>query len=220
MTYDLIVLTLSKNDSIRRMTQHCINTCVADAEVHGHRVNVIVVESGEPTVYDKVDTFVNYEGFFNYNRALNEGLKHRIGDIQIMANNDLVFCEGWSKVGPTMKASGYLSASLLDSRIHRFFKINNMAYEGYTIGMQFTGWCLFADSKVWDIIGDLDETHHFWFSDNMYAKQLEDAGIAHALMAIGYVEHLGSVTHKTMDKATQRKYVTDEIAKYRANAKI
>lgn len=106
-----------------------------------------------------------------------------------------------------MKANHYLSACALsnDDR-QKHCKRGNIAYEGYTIGLQMAGWCIFTDNVLWDIIGKLDEKYIFWFSDNAYAKQLEDAKIKHALICSVFVEHLGSKTLSRQERRIQSYY--------------
>ena len=107
MTYDLIIV--SKSDgTLFKLTENCIKTARKD----NVDLNIIVVETGKPYKYD-VDKIIQYEGEFNYNRALNLGLKYAKSDIQILANNDIMFGEGWSKIGSLMRSNGYLSASAL-----------------------------------------------------------------------------------------------------------
>src|SRR5665648_800354 len=105
MTYDLIIVSQSSPDLIH-MTQNCIDSALADTK----DINVILVESGQPYKYENVNKFIEYNGVFNYNRALNLGLKHAKGDVHILANNDLIFKPGWSKIGELMKLNGYHSA--------------------------------------------------------------------------------------------------------------
>ena len=176
MSYDLIIVSQSIGNLIK-ITENCI----ASARQDNTELNVIVVETGNPYDYD-VDRIIKYEGEFNYNRALNMGLRYARSDVQILANNDIVFNKGWSKIGDIMRANDYLSACALsmDDR-QRWFKRGEVAYEGYNIGYQMAGWCIFTDKRLWKIIGKLDETHKFWFSDNAYAQQLINKNIKHAL---------------------------------------
>lgn len=201
MTYDLIIVSQSKGNLIQ-MTQNCIDSARRD----NADLNIIVVETGNPYKYD-VDKRIEYNGEFNYNRALNIGLKYAKSDIQILANNDIIFHEGWSLIGPVMKANNYLSACAL-SEDHRqsSCKQGYHAYEGYKIGVHMAGWCIFTDKLLWEKIGKLDESYKFWYSDNVYAKQLITAGIKHALICSVRVDHLGSQTLSQLPRSTQRLY--------------
>lgn len=209
MNYDLVIVAASRDEELKRMTQQAINTCLAD----NVPVNVILVETHEKTAYHNVNKTIMYEGEFNYNRALNIGIKAGKGDIVIMANNDILFQRGWSTIGQTMIDNDYLSASALSNDYRqRPFKRGNFAYEGYLIGRQLTGWCIFAQRKLFDIIGKLDEGVRFWYSDNLYADQLQAKGIAHALICNVTVLHLGSRTLSKTDHIT-RKILTNAEGK-------
>lgn len=207
MTYDLIIISASLDKECISNTQNTINTAIADSK----KVNVIVVETFKKHEYNHVNQYVIYEGEFNYNHALNEGLKYRKSEFQILANNDILFKPGWSRIGHIMRTNEYLSASALSNDFRqRCFQRGSFAYEGYTIGFQLAGWCIFTDKKLWDKIGTLDEKHMFWFSDNVYAEQLKAKNIKHALICSVQVDHLGSRTLKKQDSKTQLLYTFQE----------
>lgn len=169
-------------------------------------MNVIIVETGKKVTYNGVDIIVEYKGPFCYNRALNQGLNYCKGDIHVLANNDLIFRPGWSKIGDLMLLNGFGSGSALseDPR-QRGFQRGDYAYEGYNIGSHLTGWCLFATKETIQKIGKLDETFDFWYSDNVYAEQLRKAGIRHGLFCNVEVDHITSVTLKTLPYREQRR---------------
>jgi hypothetical protein len=207
MTYDLIIVASSTHRDLIRNTQQTIDTCIADTA----NINVILVETGTKYEYNNVNQYIEYKGEFNYNHALNLGLKKAKSDIQILANNDIIFHPGWSVIGDLMRSNNYLSASALsaDNR-QKYFKRGNFIYEGYYIGFQLAGWCIFTDKKLWEKIEKLDESHKFWFSDNMYVDQLKTKGIKHALFCCIQVDHLGSQTLKKLDSRKQIKYTHAE----------
>jgi hypothetical protein len=207
MSYDLIIISQSAG-SLISVTQNCINS----ARVDGADLNIIVVETGQPFKYD-VDKIIQYNGPFNYNRALNMGLKYAKNDIHILANNDIIFHPGWSQIGERMKANGFHSACASPSH-QAIFKHGDYYYEGYQIEYILTGWCIFVDRYCIEQIGKLDETCSFWYSDNLYACQLKAAGIKHALFANCHVDHLLSRTLKKQPSRLQRQYQMGELAKY------
>ena len=189
------------------MTQDAIDSCLAD----GADVNVILVETYRETKYKGVNTYIFFNGEFNYNHCLNLGLAHRKGDIQILSNNDVVFQPGWSTIGDTMKYYGYLSASALSNHPRqRLFKRGDYAYEGYEICLYVTGWCLFVDDRVWDLIGPLDTTYQFWYSDDAYVGQLKHKHIKHYLICNVVVNHYISRTLMKTDRATRVKLTNAE----------
>lgn len=201
MTYDLIIVSKSKGDLIK-VTQNCIDSARKD----NADLNIIVVETGDNYPYH-VDKIINYQGEFNYNRALNIGLQYAKSDYQILANNDIIFYPGWSKIGDIMYVNEYLSASALSNdQRQRICKRGNVAYEGYNIGLHITGWCIFTAKELWPKIGKLNETHRFWYADNVYADQLIKAGIKHALICSIQVDHLGSQTLQKLPRNVQQLY--------------
>ena len=206
MKYDLIIVTQSKGDLIQ-MTEQCINS----ARIDGADLNIIIVETGQPYKYD-VDRIIEYNGEFNYNRALNLGLKYVKGDIHILANNDLIFHEGWSQIGELMRLNNFHSASAR-SQSSKFPKAD-LVYEGYEIGSLLTGWCIFMDRYCHSMIGSLDESVSFWYSDDLYALQLQEADIKHGLFCNVQIDHITSRTLIKQNPRIQRKYQIGEVGKY------
>ena len=206
MKYDLIIVARSTTERLKAMTQNCIDTALAD----GADVNVVVVEtSAFLHQYRNADKVLHYFDRFNYNRCLNHGLKYACGDIHILANNDLVFTQGWSQIGPLMQANDIDSACALDSK-HKF-ESGDHIYLGYRIGLELAGWCIFVTRDCMNKIGALDESYEFWLSDNNYAEQLINAGMRHGLFCNIRVNHIGSTTLKTMPWSEQRRLTVKAI---------
>lgn len=218
ISYDLIIVACSKSQELVNITQRCIDSCLED----GADMNVILVETNGKRclAYRDVDYNLLYEGDFNYNRALNLGLTKATEDIHILANNDIVFESGWSKIGQQMKDNGYLSASALSEDIRqRHCRRGDWIYEGYTVGTHVTGWCLFVDRECIKKIGKLNETFEFWYSDNIYADQLMQAKIKHGLFCNIFVNHVTSVTLKTLSPQMIRRFSIGNLGKYKALSK-
>jgi hypothetical protein len=206
MTYDLIIVSQS-TPALIPVTQQCIDSARQD----GAELNIIVIETSNPYKYD-VDKIIEYNGEFNYNRALNIGLKYAKNEIHILANNDLIFHPGWSIIGESMKANDYHSASAMEGK--QRFQRGDFVYDSYAIENGMNGWCIFIDNYVLEKIGKLDETMTFWYSDNLYALQLKTAGIKHGLFTNIQVDHLGSRTLKMKSTQMQRKYQIGELQKF------
>lgn len=213
MIYDLIIVAYSSNSNLIKVTQNCIDSIRSECD------NIIIVEIF-PIKYDYKDCLViPYEGIFNYNRALNLGIEYSKGDILILANNDLIFYPGWSQIGPLMIANGFGSASALSQfHIKKGIVAGDYIYEGYAIELMITGWCIFTLRSTIEKIGRLNEDFDFWYSDNMYAEQIRNAGIRHGLFCNVRVDHLTSATLKTLPHRKQRKYIFDNIRKYKQYA--
>lgn len=208
MIYDLIIVTKSSTEIIP-ITQRCIDSALEDTK----DINVIIVETGELYRYNNVNEFIEYKGEFNYNRALNMGLSHVTGDVYILANNDLVFHPGWSKIGELMRLNGYHSASAIGGHQKQFQK-GDFLYEGYHVSIILNGWCIFLDKFCLDKIGSLDEACRFWFSDNLYGCQIRAAGIKHALFCNCRVDHIASQTINRQGSHLKHDYQIGESRKY------
>ena len=203
MYYDLIIVARSSTPALIQMTQNCINSAGAD--------NVILVETGDGFNYSGVDKVVDYEGQFNYHRALNMGLEFVKGDVHILANNDIVFHE-WKTIGEDMIYNGFDSASAWFNG-SRFMQ-GEYIFEGYNIAEHLLGWCIFITSEGLKKIGRLSEDVDFWYSDNIYAEQLKRARLRHGLFCNVRVDHIGSQTLQTMPIKLKRHYSIDQLVKY------
>ena len=210
MKYDLIIVSKSTPE-LKKFTLQTITTARQDKA----DLNVIIVEtSGKKVDYPGAE-IVMYKGQFNYNRALNLGLAKAKGDIHILANSDLVFCKGWSQIGQQMKINGFDSASALsEDRRQSAFKRGDWIYPGYEIGIHLTGWCIFVTKECIKKLGSLDETFEFWYSDNVYADQLQANNLRHGLFCNVQVNHVTSVTVRTAPAADQRRYTREATTRY------
>lgn len=212
MKYDLIIVTLSSKKRLIEITQRCIDSARQD----GAELNIIVVETNPIAhEYQNIDTLVKYKGEFCYNRALNEGLKYATGDVHVLANNDLIFHKGWSEIGELMLCNDYGSASALSSwHISKGMRQGDFIYPGYRIEYEVAGWCLFITRESMQKIGQLDESFEFWHSDNMYAEQLKAHDIKHGLFCNIRVDHLESVTLRSVSFRYQRRYTSGSVIKF------
>lgn len=210
MKYDLIIVSQSKDELIQ-VTQNCIDSALKD----GADVNVIIIEtSGQRIEFKGANDYVLYSGPFCYNRALNLGLERAKGDVFILANNDLIFHQGWSKMGDLMAINGYHSASAINGMQNKF-NLGNHVYDGYQISLTLTGWCIFMDRYCYETIGKLDESVSFWYSDDLYACQLRAAGIMHGMFCNCRVDHIASRTLKRQPSRVQRMYEIGEGHKFK-----
>lgn len=69
--------------------------------------------------------------------------------------------------------------------------------------------------KCIETIGKLDETFKFWYSDNVYADQIKEAGIKHGLFCNYRIDHVVSATLRTLDSRQQNEYTAREIGNYK-----
>lgn len=211
MKYDLIIVACSSSPRLIQITQDCINSALQDEA----DLNIIIVETFRETIYKNVNKVVNYEGQFNYNRALNQGLKYVKGDIHILSNNDVIFHKGWSTIGTDMQVNGFDSASAREGHRHRNFQPGNWIYEGYGIGIHVAGWCIFITKEAMQKIDRLDDRFEFWYSDNAYADQLIEHGLRHGLFCNVQVDHIVSATFRTKTKYEMMRYSMGSTADYK-----
>jgi len=208
MNYDLIIVARSSTERLKQITQNCINSAI----IGGNALNVVLVETFSATKYSGVDHYVTYNGLFGYNGALNKGLERASGDIHILANNDLIFHEGWHQIGEDMKNNGFDSASAWFNG--SCFEQGDYIYEGFGIAIHLTGWCLFITREAHEKIGKLNEEVEFWYSDNVYAIQLREHGLRHGMFCNVRVDHIGSQTLNTMSYRLKRQYSEGQIIKF------
>lgn len=213
ISYDLIIIAKSSTKALIDITQNCINSARADDA----DLNIIIMETEAVVPYERVSQTIFYDGDFNYNKALNLGLKYAIGNVHILANNDIIFHPGWSIMGYQMIENSYDSASALSAdRRQSGFQRGNYVYDGYSIGKHLTGWCIFITSEAYSKIGKLDESFEFWYSDDIYADQLRAAGLRHGLFCNVQVDHITSCTLSTLTPNLQRRYSVAATKKYKS----
>ncbi len=86
---------------------------------------------------------------------------------------------------PRCRGAGYKN--------HENFKSG--VYFGFRIGYEVAGWCITIRRHIFDIMGGLDTSTFFWYSDNNYAMQLKKSGYLHGLNADSLVTHLFGKSH-------------------------
>jgi len=184
---DVVMMSNAKSLEMQVMTQNAINSCIAGA--NSLPVNVIVMEQQPDVVYDHANVVCAPEEF-NYNAFANRGARYGLTNWIMVANNDLVFHDGWLHhllvadhpvVSP--KAPG-------DSR--QLDVTENEA--GYVNGRHFSGWCFMVTREVWKQIGGFDSDFGFWCADDSVVEQLKAIDVAPMLVPRSVVEHIRSVT--------------------------
>lgn len=202
MTVDIIILSNAKDEKLKAITQQAVDTChKSETDI---KFNIVVLEQQENVQHkDCVTGFV--EGEFNYNKFMNIGISLTSHQYIALCNNDLIFHKGWAtNIIKAMKENMLLSASpLCKDAQGRYFRGTRNVEFGYSNGKHLSGWCIFIDRLLIDIMGNIDEDFPFWFADNAYAEQLKANDIRHALVRDSLVTHLGSKTLKTNDEATK-----------------
>jgi len=203
MAIDILIIAATKNNSLKRMTQNAINSC----HNSGGDFNIVVIEThNKEAVYDYASMLycIQDATTFNYNRTINFGLKRTTNQYVGFFNNDVVFREGWAKeLLECMEESGALSASPrnpanVPRREQRYIT-------GYEVSYHVSGWAIVINRKLLDRISYLDEGVQFWFSDNIYVRQLKKHNIKHILCVRSIVDHIVSRTLTTLDDGLKNK---------------
>lgn len=204
MEIDVIILSYTKDESIHKMTNECIDSI--NNSTTAHTFNIILVETDKsgtfPYTQDNVTTIVPEEDF-NYNKFLNIGLKECKNEWILISNNDTVYHNGWlEKMLESHDIDNeILSMSPFDDiwHIHNTFDKATPIHYGHRVSYEITGWSILMNKKVLEIIGDFDEDFKFWYQDNDYAQNLLKHKIIHALITDSKVTHLLSRSHGLID---------------------
>lgn len=192
------VIMLSKASKYREslMTQKAIDSCIVGA--NGLPVNIIVMEGGVGQYHSAVT--IPKRGKFNYNQYANEGAALGKAEWIMVANNDLVFHDGW--LHNLVAAGNEVVSPHEPSDPRQKAMIENEL--GTQCGRHFSGWCFMIKRTLWEKIGGFDEDVDFWCSDDVVIEQVKAAGVTPMLVKDSVVEHLGSMTLKQQPDAAQQ----------------
>ena len=183
---DVVILSNSLSMRIHKMTQRTIDSCLTGA--NSLPVNVIVLEQQNVTY--KRATTVTAPGPFNYNRFANRGAMLGAAEWIMVANNDLIFHDGWLH---NLLAAGHPVVSPKCPRDPRQYEFTENI-TGYVTARHLSGWCFMIKRRLWQRIGGFDDCVDFWCSDDVVIEQLKQIGIEPMLVVDSIVEHLQSVT--------------------------
>lgn len=196
------------------LLENCITSLRnSEAEIS---FNVIVIESWKEITNKGQDVTLFYDQEnFNYNHALNQGLEICKNKWVILANNDLIFKSGFMfeilmahhKRPDILSFSPWNDMWAWHERTYasELEKPYPELIEGYRVCRELTGWCIVAKREIFDQIS-LSERVNFWYSDNVYADALIEAGIKHALATRSKVDHITSQTHQVSPLEAAQSY--------------
>lgn len=196
---DVIFLSDAKTTKLQGMTQNAIRTCVAGA--NSLPVNVIVMEQAPGLRYAHAETLPAHAEF-NYNLFANAAASKGSAEWIMVANNDLVFDDGWLHQLLAVNHPVMSPKSPEDIRQAHI----TVPTEGEQTAVHFSGWCFMIRRELWNKIGGFDEDFSFWCADDSVIQQVLAEGVKPMLVPDSIVHHLGSVTLKTLKKAQ-----TDEM---------
>ena len=219
MNIDFIFLSKTENIFFKNLLQGALKSLILSniPSINNFTINIIE-SSTKPIKLDfKHANIINFDkSIFNYNRAINLGLKHCKNDWICICNNDLIFDKNWiSNIKNIIdKEPDILSISPISPTHikHRnlYNKTTTPIYlEGYTTGLHVCGWCILVHKSIIDKIGTFDETFDFYFQDNDYAETIKKLNVRHVLATKSVVTHIQSQSSKKLDKRT--KFNTDRL---------
>lgn len=214
MQVDIVILSNGKTEELRKVTQQSIDTCIASDP--GIDFNIIVIEQNEDAAYRDCNVYY-CDDPFNYNKFLNKGVRLGTSPFICLCNNDLIFHTGWaSTIIEAMKKYNLPSACPVCPHVqpHRLSPMTEEIYFGYRNSYEMSGWCIMIRRDIMKIIGKIDEEFPFWFADNAYAEQLKSFNIPHGLVTKAVVEHIGSKTLNTLDKAYKDSITMDDAKRF------
>ncbi len=218
---DIIILSWAKNKELRKVTEDGIRTCI-DSEDNVN-FNFYVIESNSKITYDFPNTkTIHPKSKFGYHKYMNIGVREGKSKYVCLSNNDLTYEKGWAsgiirlmENNPQIKsASPWCPQTQGDNKDHI-----GMVYQGTRVRGELAGWCIFQQRSIYESIGELNEGVEFWFSDNIYADQLNHNKVMHALIPHSVVNHhadnLGKTGRTAIDEETQQKYMMGQEGKYK-----
>tara|TARA_R110002020_G_scaffold79050_1_gene198360 strand:+ start:3870 stop:4436 length:567 start_codon:yes stop_codon:yes gene_type:complete len=129
---------------------------------------------------------------FNYNKFLNYGFRNLVSKEKvIISNNDVVYEPGC--IDALFKSlDTYDSVSPVEQ-----YSDNNII--GYTSNNHIKGWCIGLNYKVYEQMGEWDESFKFWYQDDDYCSFLQKHSLNHALIGNAVARHLCSKSHSLVD---------------------
>ncbi|SDI90140.1 Glycosyltransferase, GT2 family [Pseudomonas flavescens] len=207
--FDVVILSFAKDEALRQVTEHCLDSLVASENPAKIRFRVWVLESNaDSPVYRQPGVTTLYPNtVFNYHAYMNLGIREGQAPYVAICNNDLSFHPGWaSELLEVFNGDpGVSSASPACSLHHprNGFALHSGVYPGYGVLREISGWCLVFRRSILDVIGELDERFYFWYADNDYALTLQSRGLRHVLVTSSVVDHLDSRTLSTHTSARQ-----------------
>jgi GT2 family glycosyltransferase len=226
---DVVIISWARNEELVQVTKDGINSLVENDE--GVTYHIYVVESNKDIKYEDMEEYqrkwmhtietVYTDETFGYNKYLNIG--RRLGNSPYVAlcNSDLTYEKNWAtNIINEMERHNALSASpwCPQTQGPNTPHLHNV-YVGYRVRGELAGWCIVQKRKIYEQIEDLNEGVSFWYSDNIYADEIQARGIKHILVPSSVVNHhefsLGK-TGSTLNDEEQKKITILEFNNYKS----
>lgn len=202
---DVVFLSNGAKARQRNMTQAAINSAIAGA--NSLPVNCIVVEQQPGVTYRNATTIRPSSPDFHYNRSANEGVRAGTADWVVIANNDLIFENGWLH---NLLAPRHPVVSPFNPGDRRQIDVEDLE-TGYQNGRHFSGWCFMVQRRLWLDWGGFDECVSFWCSDDVVVEQCRASGVAPMIVRDAVVRHLGSKTLSTLSSAHKEELTWKQV---------
>jgi GT2 family glycosyltransferase len=184
---DIVILSNGSTPNLRHRTQMAVDSCISGA--NGLNVGVAVLEQQPDAVYRRCAT-VHMPAQFHYNAFANFGAGRGSAPWIVIANNDLVFHDGWLH---TLLAANHPLVSPKCPRDERQSDITENTLGDIT-GKHLSGWCFMISRDLWERIGGFDQCVSFWCSDDVVIEQAKAEGVQPMLVPGSLVEHVQSQT--------------------------
>lgn len=204
---DVVILSNAKTPALKELTQQTIHTLMYSEKAG--TFNIIIIEQADVS-YPKTQT-IHIPGEFNYNQFANIGILKGRAPFICVANNDLLFQQGWFSEMMRQKASPVMSPKNPGDRRQADIRV---AEGGYEVGRHFSGWCFVIRRTTWEMIGGLDEDFPFWCADNATVEQLKAIHVSPVLVPNSLVRHLASQTLATLGQIEKEEKTTTQVRKF------
>ena len=204
---DVVISSKADTPKMRAMTQTTINTCISGA--NSLPVHIVVIEQCEGVRYRHAQTVYTADEF-NYNHFANRGAALGFAPWIMVANNDLIFRDGW--LHQLLAADHSVMSPKCPGDDRQKDITENTT--GYDTGMHLSGWCFMVSRQFWHEIGGFDEGFTGWCSDDVVVEQARAHGTPPMLVPGSVVEHLRS---ETLNRASNHDELTwGQITKFNA----
>ena len=212
MHADVVIVTKTATPQLRLMTEECLVSLGRSEAVPRYRPWLVETQPDVPD-YPSCWMVRPEPEPLNYNRYLNVGASHGVGEIIVFCNNDLLFQPGWLTAHLQVFAA-HPELATLGSKSPGYRpqeEFTSGLYPGFRTCFEFSGWCFAMRRSVWQALDGLSEQFQFWGSDCMTVIQLQRAGLQHALNADSHVTHLYSQSHQLLPPGELHRVTEGEI---------
>lgn len=222
---DIVIVSDARNEFLFDSTNKTIASLIESEP--NIKFNIFIVESNKNISYDKKEQNILIKTIypttsFGYHKYLNLGIKEGGSKYVVLCNNDLLFENNWaSEIIEVMQSDeSILSASPFCNETQGDNKKYAREYFlGYRVRGEVNGWCIFQQRKIYDQIKELNEDVIFWYSDDIYAFELELRNIKHALVTSSIVHHHNNNIGLSILKDKQELYTNGQFEEYLKSAK-